>query len=122
MIMFERVIKQAKFVSHGRKPEVNISVAQKSCEPKLPIKNSRVNNSSTLILFRFIMEVQKFAFRLALLLTRSLIACVRRASGNAGNLKSVVQLSIYLTIRLRADSQRGAAELTIARRKRGRVV
>ena len=36
--------------------------------------------------------------------------------------------AFYLTIRLRArvfyeaDSQRGAAELTIARRKRGRVV
>lgn len=28
----------------------------------------------------------------------------------------------YLTIRLRADSQRGAVELTIARIKRGRVV
>ena len=28
----------------------------------------------------------------------------------------------YLTITLRADSQRGAAEMTIARRKRGRVV
>ena len=73
MIMFERVIKQAN-------PEVNISVAQKPCEPKLPIKNSRVNNSSTLILFRFIMELQEFVFRLALLLTRSLLTCLRPAS------------------------------------------
>ena len=34
--------------------------------------------------------------------------------------RAVLKIGEYLTIRLRADSQRGAAELTIARR--GRVV
>ena len=52
--------------------------------------------------------------------TKPLMAALSDCSPSS----SCLLLREYLTIRLRAraDSQRGAAELTIARRKRGRVV